>query len=512
VWSAALLRPFEVLQGALHVLQALLHPLLHPRYLRTVGGDGKNKTLSMVDDAHDGGSALECPYLFLVLEAHHLAAPAARFALAAFDEIVLGRGDERSIEQATDAGGRRVATVRINDPWMSSTHARFVRALGRWVVEDAGSKNGSLRNGAPVRRAALSDGDVIELGHTFILFRAAQRFEVGEPTVLDMAASSSPAPGLVTLSPDLAREIKKLESVARSTVPVILEGETGTGKEVAARAIHALSGRRGDFVAVNCGALPATLVEGELFGHRRGAFSGASDDRPGLIRAADTGTLLLDEIGELPAQAQAVLLRVLEAREVLPIGATRPVPVDIRVIAATHRGLDRMVEEGTFRRDLHARIAGYRLRLPPLRERIEDLGLLSGALLARIAPEAADRAALQPKAARALLGCGWPGNIRQLEKCLSAAMALAGKGAITLEHLPEAVRFKAPESPGKDPRGERDEEDESEASDELRERLVALLREHQGNVSAIARATGKARMQVQRWLKRYALDPTRFRG
>jgi transcriptional regulator with GAF, ATPase, and Fis domain len=334
-----------------------------------------------------------------------------------------------------------------------------------------------------------------------------------------MAACSSPAPGLLTLSPDLAREIAKLESVARSTVPVILEGETGTGKEVAARAIHALSGRRGDFVAVNCGALPATLIEGELFGHRRGAFSGASDDRPGLIRAADGGTLLLDEIGELPAQAQAVLLRVLEAREVLPIGATRPVPVDVRVVAATHRSLDRMVEEGTFRRDLYARIAGYRLRLPPLRERIEDLGLLSGALITRIAPDAAARVALQPRAARALLASSWPGNIRQLEKCLSAAMALAGKGAITLEHLPEAVLSTASDTEGAEKgRPRRHENDASDASDEgdesdaLRERLVALLREHQGNVSAVARATGKARMQVQRWLKRYALDPERFRG
>ncbi len=277
---------------------------------------------------------------------------------------------------------------------------------------------------------------------------------------------------------------------------MILEGETGTGKEVAARAIHALSGRRGDFVAVNCGALPAALVEGQLFGHRRGAFSGATEDRPGLFRAADGGTLLLDEVGELALPAQAALLRALEQREVLPIGATRPVPVDARVVAATHRPLDCLVEEGTFRRDLHARLAGLRLVLPPLRDRREDLGHLAAALLARAG--ASPLPSIDPRATRALLAAAWPGNVRQLEKCLTAAAVLAGGGPIGLDHLPAELRGPPAASA-----------DEGAAQ---RDELVALLREHQGNVSAVARALGKARMQVQRWLKRYALDPEAFRA
>jgi transcriptional regulator of acetoin/glycerol metabolism len=467
----------------------------------------RTQTLSVADDTA-GIDALDAPHLFLVLESHRMAALPARIRLAGLDEIILGRGPDRRIEQPSDPKDKPIQNaqtiaVRAPDPWMSSTHARMIRALKRWVIEDAGSKNGSLVNGAPLTgRVPLEDGDLIELGHTFFLYRHAVRAIPGEPAILDLAARPAPAPGFATLSPDLERDLDKLATVARAAVPVILEGETGTGKEVLARAVHALSGRRGEFVAVNCGALPANLIEGELFGHRRGAFSGATEDRPGLIRAADGGTLLLDEIGELPAAAQAVLLRVLEAREVLPVGATKPVPVDVRVVAATHRSLDRMVEEGTFRRDLFSRLAGYRARLPPLRERIEDLGLLAGSLLARLGPPGAALPAIQPKAARALLQCFWPGNIRQLEKALSSAAALAKGGAIGLEHLPDEVRA-APADLISPPAGE-------DAA--ARERLVAMLIEHKGNVSAVARAMGKARMQVQRWLKRYGLDPERYRG
>ncbi len=382
---------------------------------------------------------------------------------------------------------------------MSRAHARVTRAFGGWVVEDAGSKNGTLVGGRPVTRAELADGDVIEVGRTFLLFRRALPFEPGAAAVVDGAVAQGRAAGMFTLSPGFERALAALEKVAPAALPVILEGETGTGKEVAARAIHALSGRRGDFVAVNCGALPAALVEGQLFGHRRGAFSGANEDRPGLFRAADGGTLLLDEIGEMAPAAQAALLRVLEQREVLPLGATRPVPVDVRVIAATHRPLDRRVEEGAFRRDLHARLAGVRFLLPPLRERREDLGHLAATLLARAG--VAPLPALEPRAARALLGAAWVGNVRQLEKCLTAAAVLSGGGPIAFEHLPAEVRGPPPAAVIAEEQGEA-----------ARDELVTLLREHRGNVSAVARAMGKARMQVQRWLKRYALNPEAFRG
>ncbi|NUQ76363.1 MAG: sigma 54-interacting transcriptional regulator [Polyangiaceae bacterium] len=460
----------------------------------------RTQTLSVAGDI-GGIDAIETPHLFLVLQSHRMAAPPARIRLAGLEEMILGRGPEQRIEQPNT----QCIAVRTPDPWMSSTHARMIRALNRWVIEDAGSKNGSLLSGAPLTaRATLEDGDIIELGHTFFVYRHALRAAPGEPPILDLAQHPAALLGFATLSPDLERDLEKLATVARAAIPVIIEGETGTGKEVLARAVHDLSGRRGELVAVNCGALPQNLVEGELFGHRRGAFSGATEDRPGLIRAADGGTLLLDEIGELPAPAQAALLRVLEAREVLPVGATKPVPVDVRVLAATHRSLDAMVEQGSFRRDLFNRLAGYRARLPPLRERIEDLGILAASLLSRIAPAGAALPAIQPKAARALLQCFWPGNIRQLEKALSSAAALAKGSAIGLEHLPDDIRAAPAEDKNQNPAGG------EEAA--ARNQLVAMLIEHKGNVSAIARATGKARMQVQRWLKRYGLDPERYRG
>jgi DNA-binding NtrC family response regulator len=456
----------------------------------------ETRTISAADEGDDGAGGPRRPHLFLVLESRRPLAPPARLSLGAIDEVIFGRGAAgapRSIERE----GRR-ATVRVDDPWMSSVHARLTRVLRRWVLEDAGSKNGSLVNGAPVTRAELEDGDVVELGQTFFVVRDALPCAPGDPELVDAAALTPPAPGMLTLIPALDREYRRLAAIARAAVPVLIHGETGTGKEVTARAVHALSGRPGDFVAVNCGALPANLVEGALFGHRKGAFSGAVEDRPGLVRAADRGTLLLDEVGDLPASAQAALLRVLQEREVLPVGGTRPVPVDLRVVAATHRPLDQMVEAGEFRADLYARLAGYRLTLWPLRARREDTGLLVGTLLARLG--VADLK-LHPRAARALLTYRYPGNVRELERALEAAAALSQGGQVQAEHLPEPLQ-RSLEAPG----AEREAEEEAR-----REELVALLREHGGNVTAVAKAMGKARMQVQRWLKRYALDPASFR-
>ena len=278
---------------------------------------------------------------------------------------------------------------------------------------------------------------------------------------------------------------------------MILEGETGTGKEVFARAIHALSRRSGAFIAVNCGAIPRDLVEAELFGHKKGAFSGATEDRLGLVRAADRGTLLLDEIGDLPLPSQAALLRVLQEREIRPVGAARPSSVDLRVIAATHRPLDRMAEEGAFRADLLARLAGYRLTLPPLRDRRADLGLLAAAL----AKAGAGDVTLRPRAARAMLAHAWPGNVRELEKALGTAVILAGGAPLDTEHLPPPVRQALD-------RGAAARLAEAQA--ETRD-LTAALREHEGNIAAVARAMGKARMQIQRMMKKHGLDPGDFR-
>ena len=409
---------------------------------------------------------------------------------------------------------------------MSSQHARIESSFGRWILTDAGSKNGTVVNGAAVERAVLQDGDLIELGHTLFWFRDRVPLRPDEPLDLDvdLAAVLARPPGLVTLAPTLSRALAQLEQMARSPIPIMLLGESGTGKELLARAIHDLSGRPGPLIAVNCGAIPDTLVESELFGHRRGAFSGANEDRPGLVRSADHGTLFLDEIGDLPLTSQAALLRVLQEREVTPVGASRPIAVNIRVVAATHCDLPAMVEDGRFRQDLYARLTGYTVELPPLRQRRDDLGLLLAALLARhTAPD--QLPAIETEAARALFTYDWPRNVRELDSALAAARILAGDGALGLLHLPGEVRGARPATahpvplpPGSDG-GVRQTPGPvvpvvsassaptplSPDDQRLRDQVAALLDQHGGNVSAVARAMGKDRKQIQRWMKRFQL-------
>jgi len=461
------------------------------------------------------GAPVPQPHLFLGLECSRPLSPSARFGLAGTDEVVLGRGIARAFARSSEGGVRRL-TVRVPDPWMSATHATLTKVFGRWVLEDQNSKNGTVLNGEPQKRAFLSDADVFELGHTFFLFRETLLTAPDDPVDLDAGELDTVVPGLATLVPILGRTFRQLEQVARSELSVVLQGESGTGKEIVARALHTLSARAGAFMAVNCGALPETLVETELFGYRKGAFSGANEDRPGLVRSADRGTLFLDEIGDLPLASQAAFLRVLQEREVVPVGGTRPVPVDVRLVAATHRDIDVLVREETFREDLFARISGLRVELPPLRERREDLGILVSALLRRgLAPDAAKGVTFEPRAARALFRYRWPLNVRELEKALVAAVVLAGKSAIEAEHLPPAVAQAL--TGAADPEGveaaEDDEPDRPLSEQDLRRRdeLIALFREHAGNVSAVARAMGKARMQIQRWVKRYRLDPESYR-
>ncbi len=369
-----------------------------------------------------------------------------------------------------------------------------------------------------VGRAALDDGDVLEVGRTFLVVRRS--FEAPGPADLDAGRGGWPSPLLATMSPGLAAEFARVAEAAPARVPVLVSGETGTGKELVARALHALSGRGGAFVAVNCGALPDALVEAELFGHKKGAFSGANEDRPGLMRSADGGTLLLDEVAELSARAQAALLRALQEREVRPVGGVAATPVDVRVVAATHRDLDDAAERGEFRADLLARLDGLRVALPPLRERREDLGLLVRALLERHAQGRAELR-LAPAGARALFASPWPRNVRELERAIEAALPFVKDGVLALPSAKEGVL--APERPSSPPprpssppgepppapRGRRPRQEEQRRA--RRELLRGLLAEHRGNVAAVARALGKDRAEVHRMIKAVGLDAEDFR-
>lgn len=452
------------------------------------------------------------PVLVHLLSADRLRTPSSLHSLAAVDEVTIGRGVAAQVSCGRE---ERRLTLELPDRYMSGAHARLLREDGGFAIEDNGSRNGTFVNGRAIERARLANGDLVELGCNFFLFGFAGAWSSDEPDVDDALYEDA---DLATLTPALAERLDALDKIARGTLSVVILGESGTGKELAARRVHQRSGRAGPFVAVNCGALPENLVMSELFGARRGAFSGAVDDRPGLVRAADGGTLFLDEVAELPASAQASLLRVLQEREVLAIGATKPVSVDVRVVVATHRDLGRMVTQRLFRDDLLARLSGFVVELPPLRKRREDLGLLVAQLLRRACGERLPR--LSNEAARALLLHRWPLNVRELDQALRAAVALAGE-RIELAHLPAAIRASLKSTvaaaagvaatagvaaaAGAEPPARL-----ARVPKIAQEELTALLRRHGGNISAVAREIDRDRVQVRRWIKHYGLDVSGF--
>jgi len=315
---------------------------------------------------------------------------------------------------------------------------------------------------------------------------------------------------LVGESPAMLEVFRLMESAAASPIAVLVEGETGTGKELVARGIHARSARAdAPFVAVNCTALPEALLESELFGHRRGSFTGAVADQVGLFEAAAGGTVLLDEIGDMPAAMQMKLLRVLQDGEVVPLGDRRPRRIDARVISATNRDLLDAVERGAFRADLYYRLSAFPIRLPPLRERREDVPLLAARFLEAAAGRHAKAVAgFTPAALELLTRADWPGNVRQLENEIERAVALARPGeAITPAHL--SPRLQAPEAdpvPGPFPSGP--ELRAARAAFEARH-IAAVLRQHGGNVTRSAEALGLSRFMLQRKMKEYGLRAER---
>ncbi|MBX3229312.1 MAG: sigma 54-interacting transcriptional regulator [Labilithrix sp.] len=469
------------------------------------------------------GGFIEEPALYVVLEGERVLSSGMRVPLANVDELRIGRGATRSL-RAEDG---KKAVLEIPDPRMSGKHARIFREDGAWLLEDSGSTNGTFVEGKRAPSALLEEVTVITFGATVVLFDPAERVPDNIKTAAVDAPSLKSRPrGTATLVPAVEQAMPRLVRVAMSKLSILLLGESGSGKEVLAQTIHKLSGRSGPFVAINCGALAPTLVESQLFGHLKGAFSGALKDEPGLVRASSGGTLFLDEIGELPASAQATLLRVLQEKEVLPVGGTKPVPVDLRVVAATLKPID---THPGFRADLYARIAAFVHRLVPLRERKADIGLVTADILPRIAGERAEKIRLAPDLGTALVQHHFPLNFRELEHILSVGLVTSTEDLLRLESVGEAMKkSRAPEEPERDRPSSRSggtslkdtgkharsavPKELSEDDLKLKDDLVAALTKTKGNISEISRTMGKTRMQIHRWMKRFGLDPESFRG
>lgn len=433
----------------------------------------------------DANEVIPEPQLRVLFSPEHgaTASPAVRLP----DELVLGRGTQVP-ELASLA----------NDSAASRQHVRVVRSPGGASVVDLGSRNGTFVNGERIRECELQSGDVLRVGGTLLLYRH-EPFEHVDGLL----------PPLRGRARTICHARALLAAAATSPATILLLGESGTGKTVAARGVHEASGREGPFVHVNCAAIPEPLAESTLFGHVAGAFTDAKRDRVGHFRAAHNGTLFLDEIGELPLAVQSKLLTVIEDRNVTPLGGSGALEVDVRIIAATNVDLQDAVTQKAFRGDLYARVSEFVVALPALRERREDVLLLFADALS------GSTIALDTTFAEALVTHAWPYNVRELQKIANTLKILfvaqpkdamrivtdrllAARTDAHADDVRERASSVAPRLP-------RD-------SIPTKEELVALLSETCGTISAIADRTGRSRKQVYRWLEQYGLELDSYRS
>jgi transcriptional regulator with AAA-type ATPase domain len=407
-------------------------------------------------------------------------------------ERIVGRDPTCAVQLEGHDVSRRHAALRRSEDGAGTT------------IADLGSRNGVRVNGRPIAAAPLAAGDVVKLGGWVGVVTSAP------------GALAEIAPGFWG-GEALQAALAPLRQAAASDLPIVLEGETGTGKEVAAGALHRWSARAGPFVAVNCAALPEALAEGELFGYRRGAFTGADRASPGFFRSAQGGTLLLDEVSDLPLGLQAKLLRVLEQREVQPLGETRPVPIDVRVVVAGQQRLLESVRAGRFRADLLARLDGLTVRLPPLRQRREDVLPLFSRLLESLGRGQAP--AFESDLAERLCLHDWPFNVRELVLLVRRLLTLHGaETTLRAHHLPERIgEVAVAPSPARAPATTPSLPDRTTAGVGPSEpvqlpALLAALRSSGGNVARAAAILGISRQRAYRIMEGHSVDLDAIRG
>ena len=378
------------------------------------------------------------------------------------DRVVLGSG----------AG----ADFRVADPAVSQRHCSLVVHDERLEVEDLGSRNGTHVGAVRVGRAQfVADGGTLVIGRSSVVVR---------PGVVEMPPSGDPLPGMVGSSLGMQRVAAEVRRHARTRAPLLIQGESGTGKDVIARAVHQLSRRTGAYVPLNLSALPESLADAELFGHRRGAFTGAVQSRAGAFEVAHHGTLFLDEVADLSPTIQVKLLRVVEDGGVRPLGATNVVEVDVRIVSASWAELETRVAEDRFRADLFHRLSMVVVHVPALRQRKSDIPELSRVLLARIRGDVGEKR-LTSAALSRLLAHSWPGNVRELSSALYRAAMASQSEEIRAEDLVLSTGPLLPRLARIGPHDAR-----------------RLLDEHRSNVSAAARAAGVPRSTFRSWLAR----------
>lgn len=398
------------------------------------------------------------------------------------------RGESMDIGRSSDCH------VHLPSNQVSRRHASFRRLGPVWVVTDRGSRNGTFHGGRRTTESPIAAGDVLRLGDWLGVVQAASPHATP-------CAEIDPVPVVGT---HLRELIGTLRRVAPSALPIVLLGDTGTGKEVLARAVHAWSQRTGPFVAINCAAIPESLAEAALFGNTKGAFTGAEHESTGFFREAHQGTLLLDEIGDLSPRVQAKLLRTLEDGTVTPVGAARSFRVDVRVIAAGHRDLPERVEQGRLRDDLYARLQGLEVEIPPLSARREEIVPLFFHYASRELGGRAVKA--QPDLMEQLLLHDWPRNVRELVQVTRQMVVLHGsEPVLRASHLPPRVSARSVDAPAVDvapasSQGSRAQQAAAHRQRDLR-RLVSALRETRGNVSKAADALHMPRSRAYRLLE-----------
>ncbi len=439
------------------------------------------------------------------------------------------RGQVVNLDRGVSIGRDQSSTFAIPDLALSRRHCAIdgadVEGRTDFLLRDLDSRNGTIVNGLPVRQHQLADGDQIRIGDSALIFvsganasgpegargevdsTVAAAFEFDIPVTPSLRFTSAH-----TIERDLIGESHAMQAVyarvakaAPSDSTVLIRGESGTGKELVAHAIHANSGRaQGPFVAINCAAVPEGLMESELFGHERGAFTGAIAQKKGRLELAHGGTAFFDEVGELAPSLQAKLLRVLQDRRLERLGSTRPIPIDVRIVAATNRDLEAAVKAGTFRQDLFYRLNVIELSLPPLRDRVDDLPLLITYFVRKYAIRSGRRVRGMTREARArLLKHDWPGNVRELENTIERALVLGSEDWIGVDDLPEQL-LEGPAPPNAETRAYHDG-----VNDAKRQIIRDAVERADGNLARAARLLHLQPTYLHRLMRNLAMKESK---